>query len=541
MAKLLAIEWDEREVRVAVASPRGGEVVVDEAFAIDIAAISAADSEDDSHAVGQRVAEVLSQRGLTGSDALVGLGRTSIELRSISLPPAPPEELPDMVRFQAMQAFTSIGEDWPLDFVELGAQDESLNVLAAVVSPQQVAQIMQVCAASELKVRSLVLRPFAATSLLNRGQVLSATGNALILDLLADAVDLTAVSQGQVVFMRTVRLPASEDRNLQARALAGEARRTIAAAQAQMSGQRIEQVILCGGPTEHAELVQAMGEALALDVTLFDPFQAVRLAPALERQLPPDPGRYAPLLGMLADEAAGVRHAIDFLNPRRRPVARSNRRRNMLIAGGSAAVAAVIVLGVWGGLRRLDGQIATLTEKGQELDKQVTAAEALVERANSIAEFTDKDVTWLDEVREMAILMPDADHVMLRDVQLATPLKRGAVMTLGGNAKTPEAIEQFENSLRYGDNVVDGRGGPIDRKQTEYRYSLDTTVTLSPDKYDAGRSLGRAIREEMRKDALRPAAEPAEEAGPPTTGDRSPPASKPKDTAKAQATGGSTS
>ncbi len=40
MAKLLAFEWDEREARVAVATPHGSEVVVEEAFAIDISAVA---------------------------------------------------------------------------------------------------------------------------------------------------------------------------------------------------------------------------------------------------------------------------------------------------------------------------------------------------------------------------------------------------------------------------------------------------------------------------------------------------------------------
>ena len=33
--------------------------------------------------------------------------------------------------------------------------------------------------------------------------------------------------------------------------LVGEARRTIGAAQAQMGGKRIEQIIICGSPAEH--------------------------------------------------------------------------------------------------------------------------------------------------------------------------------------------------------------------------------------------------------------------------------------------------
>ena len=59
MAKLLAMEWDDREARVAVATPRGSEVVVEDAFAIDISGVVSADATDDSREVGQRIAEVL--------------------------------------------------------------------------------------------------------------------------------------------------------------------------------------------------------------------------------------------------------------------------------------------------------------------------------------------------------------------------------------------------------------------------------------------------------------------------------------------------
>ena len=125
--------------------------------------------------------------------------------------------------------------------------------------------------------------------------------------------------------------------------------------------ERIEQIIICGSAAEHPVFAQSLTDALSLDVVLFDPFQAVRLARTLEQQLPPDSGRYAPLLGMLADEAAGVRHAIDFLNPRKRPVPRSNRRRNVYIASSTLGVVAFVGLTVWAGLKYYDGKIATLS------------------------------------------------------------------------------------------------------------------------------------------------------------------------------------
>ena len=180
--------------RIAVASPRGNEVVVEQAFAVDLARArptSARPSE-----VGRQLAAVLAEQGLTGCDALVAVPRSSIELRTLTLPHAPPEEIPDMVRFQAMQAFTSIGDDWPLDYVELDAHEESINVLAAVVSPKLVEQMQEVCAASELKMRCLVLRPFAAVSLLHRYESIDVFRSSLVVDLLPEGADLTAIGQG---------------------------------------------------------------------------------------------------------------------------------------------------------------------------------------------------------------------------------------------------------------------------------------------------------------------------------------------------------
>ena len=221
---------------------------------------------------------------------------------------------------------------------------------------------------------------------------------------------------------------------------------------------------------------------------------------------------------MLADDAAGVRHAIDFLNPRKRPKPRSNRRRNVLIAAGSAAVIGVVALAVWVGLRHLDGKIRICRNRPMHWTRRSSRPRSWWRRANAVKEFTDKDVTWLDEIRELARRIPDADNVLLKEVQFQTDVKRGAVMMLRGNVKNPGVIEHFEDSLRYGDNVVAGRYGTKDRKQTEYPYNLDTSVVLTPDKYDGGRPKGRPIREQMRTDTVQP-----------------PPPVKPKESEKAPA------
>jgi Tfp pilus assembly PilM family ATPase len=514
-AKIIALEWDNREARVAVATARGTGAVVEDAFAIDLAAPNADDTSLGPEAIGRRLAESLAQRGVTASETLVALGRTSIELRSLALPPVPPNELPDMVRFQAMQAFAGIGEDWPLDFVELETHGEGTSVLAAVVAPRQVQLVREACQAGGLTPSCLVLRPFAAASLLRRDATIDTDRNLLVVDLLPDGADLIAVIAGQVVFMRTVRSPAGHDVEVQSRALAGELRRTIGAAQNQMGGRRIEQIVLLGAEMEHTGLQQSLAQTLSLEVISCDPFQCVSLAGTLQPSPPDNSGRFAPLLGMIADHVAGERHAIDFLNPRKRPVPPSRRRRTVVLTAAVALVCGVIALAVGWKLKQFDAEIAALQIRSADLEEVVERARTLVAKAEAVQEFTDGDITWLDEIREVAVRIPGPEHVILDDLTVKTELGPGGAMTLRGSVRTAAVIAQFEDSLRYHDNVVAGRYSRVDSKRRDYPYMIDTSVTVVPDRYEQGRSRGRPFRDAAPQPPPAEVPDEAEQTGPP--------------------------
>ena len=118
----------------------------------------------------------------------------------------PEDELPDVVRFQAVRQFTTLGDNWPLDFVPLGPNaDGGMNVLAAAISPELLEQIRKDCSVAGITVSRLVLRPFAAAALLK--DQLGDGQCRMIVDLLRDEADLTVLIGSQVIFPRTVRLP----------------------------------------------------------------------------------------------------------------------------------------------------------------------------------------------------------------------------------------------------------------------------------------------------------------------------------------------
>ena len=93
MPQLLALEWNASEARAVLAASRGENAIIEQAFSISLLPDSPGDDEAKVD-VGARIAAALAARGIGHVDTLISVGRSQIELRHLSLPPAPEEELP---------------------------------------------------------------------------------------------------------------------------------------------------------------------------------------------------------------------------------------------------------------------------------------------------------------------------------------------------------------------------------------------------------------------------------------------------------------
>ncbi len=478
MPRFLALEWDAREARIAVARTRGSEMVVEHAFCVDLElrdGQTPAESE-----VGKRVAAALAARSLGRTETLVAVGRASIELRQLSLPPSPADELPELVRFQALRQFTTINDEWPIDFVPVDAgESESLHVIAAAIAPELVSQIQATCESAELSAKRLILRPFAAASLWHRFDQDRQPPCTLMLDLLAEEADLTVMVDGQVAMMRTVRLSSGQNAEAQSRALLGEIRRTIAAAQNQLSGHRVKRIVMCGDGGEQATLKKLVEDQLSYQVELFDPFGQLQLEGDLAQSKPAYPGRFAPLLGILADEAAGSGHAIDFLHPRKKPAPPNPWRSNGLYIGLGAAVCATLVLLMLMNRANLDSRIAELEIESRGLDKTVEKARKKTDDVNRVEDFLRTDYTWLDEIKQLADTLPPAEDVIFTQVNMIAATNGGQI-SLDGYTRESSHIEDVQAALRKGGRRVLSKGGQVDERRNDYKWQFKEVVVLEP-------------------------------------------------------------
>lgn len=485
MARILALEWDSREARVVVAQRKRGEIAVERAFAVEIRADAAGDGTPSESQLASKLAAALGPLGLGRVETLVGVGRSTTELRTLNLPPAPPSELPDLVRFQAMKQFSALGDDWPLDFVPLGDPSAtSVTVLAAAISTDQVAQIRKVCGESNLEPTRLVLRPFAAAGLFRLRR--KDERCVLMVDLLADEADLTVVAGGNVEFIRSIRLPTASEGEELAKQMIGELRRTMAAASNQIGGRKVELIVICGDSADHGPLKTQIEQQLALPVEYFDPFEGTPLATDAQSTRPPHIGRYAPLLGMLVCEASGTPHEIDFLHPRRRPPPPNHRRRNAIYASVGGVLALAIAFYYWQSYSELDAKVQSLNGEIKELQGDLKRLEPVQAKTQDIDEFSTADITWLDELREISEKFPSPEDGIVAKLSFG-PASRGGtggMVSLGGNVRSSAQLGELEGKLRDDNHRVDLGNGRYDERNSRLPWTFSGTIGVSKGESD---------------------------------------------------------
>lgn len=446
MRRILALQWNQTEADALVASAGGERMVIEEAFRVALPEDNDGDGSPEKRL--QRWAAEWKARRIGRADAVVALGRNRAEMRHLTLPSAPDEELPDLVRFQAVRQFSALEEDWPLDFVPLnGPEEESRYVLAAAVRPELLGEVQQACEESGLKAARVVLQPCAAASLLVRLLGPRCGGTWLLVSLAGGEADLAVLVDGRVAFLRQTRLPGDPlgNRDL-VPALAVELRRTMAAAQNQPGSRPVESIAFLGAGDRCMALAASIGKELSLPCEAVDPFEGVQWNGSEPEDLLKSPGRWAPLVGMIWDEAAESPPALDFLHPRKRPEPPSRRNTYALAGLAGGLVVLAIMAASWIQGDRLNADVRRLQANSKALDKNVEQAAKSEAAAKEVDDWVDDEINWLQELRWLSERLPSAEDAMLTQVKFNANSGRGEI-TLDGLARNVEAVAKLDRDL----------------------------------------------------------------------------------------------
>ncbi len=469
----VALNWDAHRIRLVIAA--GGKAAIgkvrfDRAETI---VLNGSDGDESIHdlspiQLADKLRAVLSRFGVTRGDATVVLSRSDVEIRELDLPPVPPEELPDVVRFQARNVFTSFTEDWLLDFVPISGT----SVLAVAISGDRAKSIRETVEHAGLKLRHIVLRPFAAAELM-RGE---GTGNRcrVIVEPLWRQADISVVRNDFVVLTRTVRVPETYSDEQFDAWLPDEIKRTIAAASNQIDSRPVEEIVVCGGESMHQKLSKELSVSFDIPASFLDPFSAVATGSSFER--PEQVDGYTSLLGSIIQTSGGGNYAVDFLAPRRPPQPQINKRKLAVIGGIAATLLLSGIIWLWWTMSSRSTEIARLQKENSETRAKVEELETLAKRIAKIDTWQSFNIDWLEELYQLSTMFPDPEDVRLSSISLDRQ-PNTANLSSKGLIRDQNQVDELIQKLHTGTyEKIDLSNSAS--KDTELTRSIDVNVQV---------------------------------------------------------------
>ena len=445
---LLAISWDRAHLLFVLARARGEAITLLAAQSIPLAG---------SQPVAEQIAEIvraeLARQGIKRVEILVGLGRSQAELIDCHLPPASDEELPALVCNEVLRQLGETGEQAIVDFEPLDSDAaQSRAVTAAILAPEPMAQIEQVCAAIGHAPQCATLRVYAVASLFRRLVPHSQTP-ALLLHVQSADVDIAAYHDNHIRFSRTVRLSQSPNVDLP-RMLLEEIRRTIAVAPVPHPGaseETVQHVYLFGDLTSQEELLVYLTEQLHCPVSLLNPLDGIETMADLAAERSQ---YFAALIGIVRDAVSGT-HTLDFLHPKQPKPPPGLWRRVAFAAAGVVTVLVAIGWYMSSELNRLDRtnqQLAARVKKAEETVKRLQRQQAIVAWVDG---WQASDVNWLDEIRDLSLRFPSGQDAVIGRLSCGPrPTGGGATVDMQVQVRHPEIVTAMEESLRDDYHVV---------------------------------------------------------------------------------------
>ncbi len=469
MSRIVTIDCTPNEIRIAVGTKGLAGVALEHVVCCPLE-LDANEELISSPKTLEAIQSLLKKVGVRSGDAIVCVGRSSIELRALTLPTVDRNELPDMVRFAAQRHFANVGDSWPIDYVTMPSSQENMSeCLAASMNPVLIERVQKVLETCGLTLTHLVLRPMASATMAVVKQPQLASSIVLLVDLFREEADMAVVENGHVVFMRNVRFSGSNEVANQ-QVLTGEIKRTMIAAASQRPNLNVEQIRIWGDDSQHAELCRTLSQALSVPVTSLDPFPLFDATPSVRAEAGGDAGKFAATLGaLLAPQVAD--RLIDFSNPRKR----IEKSKPVVMYAIVGAAAAVLLLGgfawYWLSHTALDKEIATLTSviKGNEETIKLTTKK--VEDWNKVEKFLKGDRNWLDELDYLSARAASSDKAIFTLTNFTTDVQSGSStiatkFVASERDDVPEIVSAFSDPQ----HIVRNKGVTPNQDRTNQKF-----------------------------------------------------------------------
>ncbi len=437
MARLLAVDWDDVELRYVLGSVQKENLTV---LKVGVAPLDG-DSEP-----APLLRDVAKEERIEPCHTLLCLGRNQVEQLFLTLPPCSFNEIPILLRNQLLRELPNFGEQDIVDFLELdGDADSEHKILAATLTLLRRQSLIRAFRSIGRQPDKIGLRGVLAAELLIHAG-LAADGSALSVCVIGNDIELAILESGRILWVRSFRLPEGLRLQEMNTRIVSEIQRTVTVGVDVATTTPIEQVFLFGTDDEETTLLETL-RSQGLNVQTVNPFTMEHVS---AKEIPDQPGRFAPLLGLLLGELPNRKTAIDFLHPKEPP-----RPANYILA----AVLLMILLGVVGyGLfywnrqvvQGLEQELAKLEAEHKETATQLQQTQSIWTVLNEAHKFDTQGANWLDELRELSVALPTEKDLVVTQMAFAVANDRRFTgsLQLSGMVRDPSVLMTLQNNLR---------------------------------------------------------------------------------------------
>lgn len=505
--KLLAIDWDKRDLRMALVRVRADGIELLKAVSVPIPEEVA---RDDPESLGAFIREAMRQSRLSVKSVLLNIPREQVVLNMMELPPTPEEEMASVVHFQIVKELPFAPDQATIDFVVCDTHDPKsrCTALVAAVRNEDLDFYRKMAKEAGLSVERIGLRPHANLTAVLACLTDHRDESTLVVEVGPLLTEIDIIQSGALTFSRAASVTLPDFGRLRAvetldsrvtgtriqdiepddeagREAVGrlvvDVIRSFEAHRATDPSVKIDRIVVCGATGVEQQLAEALAGRFAAPAQLFSPDRAFGLTPQRAREL----RGFSAALGLAMGQPLKGLKSFDFLHPKKPVSKRSLRLKRAPVA----VLTAVLLIG------------AAVTFRvrfvGPEQEK-VRNLEAVIrndqKREKPIKEFTKKvealeawknsEQRWPEVLAVLTKAFPPEEEAFVTRLDFDTRTKRKSIMrssTLKLKLRTGKlgAVSRQSAALRAlgFKDVVSGQETRIGIVRQGEVYRFDTSLT----------------------------------------------------------------
>ncbi|MFQ5410980.1 MAG: pilus assembly protein PilM [Phycisphaerae bacterium] len=503
--KILAIDWDKKDLRLALVRTRGGGIELLKAVSVPIPPEL---SHEDAESFGAFLREAIRQSRISAKNAIMSVPREQVVLNTLRLPPTPVEELAALVQFQIVKELPFSADQATIDFAVSADHDSAApcTALVAAIRNDDLSFYRDVAREAGLSLDQLGLRPYANLTAVLAGLPETRDQSMLIVEVGPQLTEIDIVKAGSLTFSRAASVPLPEftptpEENIKDSRIAKiaiqdiepnetsrqtverlmvDVIRSFEAYRATDATLSIDQIVICGATGVEMELAESLAARFATRSRLFVPEKGLDLSPQRAREL----RGFSAVLGLAMGQEQPQLEAFDFLKPKK-PISKRTLRMKKAPA---AIMTSILILG--SGFLFHNKFVTPAKEKAEKVRKRV---EGMQEREKPIKQFKARvealrdwqrsEQVWPDVLLALTRVFPDEQEAFVSRIVFDTRARgketiRTSTVRMNMQVSDLGKVNEVGRALRKINyqEVKEGQETRMGMVPPDYPYQFDTSI-----------------------------------------------------------------